>query len=88
LDRNISEITYIVCHYISNEHDYYYLTTVYGKRSFLSKESDTSRSYRVYISPTMLASSALIQVLLPYLFTFSLNLKLSLVWTHHIRYLT
>ena len=27
--------------------------TVYGKRSFLSKESDTSISYRVYISPTM-----------------------------------
>jgi len=26
---------------------------VYGKRSFLSRESDTSRSYRVYISPTM-----------------------------------
>jgi len=30
-----------------------YHTTVYGKRSFLSKESDTLRSYRVYISPTM-----------------------------------
>jgi len=27
--------------------------TVYGKKSFLSKESDTLRSYRVYISPTM-----------------------------------
>ena len=27
--------------------------TVYGKRSFLSKKSDTLRSYRVYISPTM-----------------------------------
>jgi len=27
--------------------------TVYRKRSFLSKESDTLRSYRVYISPTM-----------------------------------
>jgi len=26
---------------------------VYGKKSFLSKESDTLRSYRVYISPTM-----------------------------------
>jgi len=26
---------------------------VYGKRSFLSKESDTLGSYRVYISPTM-----------------------------------
>jgi len=26
---------------------------VCGKRSFLSKESDTLRSYRVYISPTM-----------------------------------
>jgi len=25
----------------------------YGKKSFLSKESDTLRSYRVYISPTM-----------------------------------
>jgi len=29
------------------------MVTVYGKRSFLSKESDTLRSYRVYISPTM-----------------------------------
>jgi len=29
------------------------LYTVYGKRSFLSKESDTLRFYRVYISPTM-----------------------------------
>jgi len=27
--------------------------TVYGKKSFLSKESYTLRSYRVYISPTM-----------------------------------
>jgi len=27
--------------------------TVYGKRSFLTKESDTLRSYRVYILPTM-----------------------------------
>jgi len=26
---------------------------VYGKKSFLSKETDTLRSYRVYISPTM-----------------------------------
>jgi len=26
---------------------------VYGKKSFLSKELDTLRSYRVYISPTM-----------------------------------
>jgi len=31
-----------------------YYNTVYGKRSFLSKESDTLRSYRVYISPVML----------------------------------
>ena len=38
------------------------LCTVYGKRSFLSKKSDTFRSYRVNISPTMLASSALIQI--------------------------
>jgi len=29
------------------------LKTVYGKKSFLRKESDTLRSYRVYISPTM-----------------------------------
>jgi len=28
-----------------------FINTVYGKRSFLSKESDTLRSYRVYISP-------------------------------------
>jgi len=27
--------------------------TVCGKKSFLSKESDTLKSYRVYISPTM-----------------------------------
>jgi len=27
--------------------------TVYGKKSFLNKESDTLNSYRVYISPTM-----------------------------------
>jgi len=27
--------------------------TVYGKKYFLSKESDTLRSYRVYISPAM-----------------------------------
>jgi len=26
--------------------------SVYGKKSFLSKESDTLRSYGVYISPT------------------------------------
>jgi len=32
---------------------------VYRKKSFLRKESDTLRSYRVYISPTMKASSAL-----------------------------
>ena len=36
--------------------------TVYGTKSFLSKESDTLRSYRVYISPTIQASSALIQI--------------------------
>jgi len=35
---------------------------VYGKKSFLSKQSDTLRSYRVYISPMMQASSALIQI--------------------------
>jgi len=35
---------------------------VYGEKSFLSKESDTLRSYRVYISPTKKASSALIQI--------------------------
>jgi len=29
------------------------LKTVYGKKSFLNKESDTLRSHRVYISPTM-----------------------------------
>jgi len=34
----------------------------YGKRSFLSKESDTLRSHRIYISPTMQASSALIEI--------------------------
>jgi len=39
-----------------------YFYTVYGKRSFLSKESDTLRSYRVYVSPTMYASSTLIQI--------------------------
>ena len=38
------------------------VNTVYGKKSFLSRESDTLRSYRVYISPTMQASSALIQI--------------------------
>jgi len=32
---------------------YIYKVCVYGKKSFLSKESDTLRSYRVYISPTM-----------------------------------
>jgi len=31
---------------------------IYGKKSFLSKESDTLRSCRVYLSPTMEASSA------------------------------
>ena len=36
--------------------------SVYGRRSFLSKESDNLRSYRVHISPTMQASSALIQI--------------------------
>jgi len=35
---------------------------VYGKKSFLREESDTLRSYRVYISPTMYASSALIEI--------------------------
>jgi len=35
------------------------INTVYGKRSFLSKESDTLRSYGVYTSPLMQASSAL-----------------------------
>jgi len=38
------------------------LKTVYGKKYFLSKESDTLRSYRVYISPTIKASPALIQI--------------------------
>ena len=38
------------------------MDSVYGKKSILSKESDTLRSYRVYISPTMQASSALIQI--------------------------
>ena len=38
--------------------DYFHKTSerninVYGRKSFLSKESDTLRSYRVYISPTM-----------------------------------
>jgi len=40
----------------------HWLFTVYGKRSFLGKESDTLTSHRVYISPTMSASSALIQI--------------------------
>jgi len=35
--------------------------SVYGKKSFLSKESDTYRSYKVYTLPTMQASPALIQ---------------------------
>jgi len=30
-----------------------YLNTIFGKRPFLSKESDTLRSYKVYISLTM-----------------------------------
>ena len=38
------------------------IVVVYRKRSFLSKQSDTLRSYRVYILPTMQASSALIQI--------------------------
>ena len=38
--------------------DYFHKTSernisVYGRKAFLSKESDTLRSYRVYISPTM-----------------------------------
>jgi len=37
------------CAYVINRHGY----NVYGKKSFLSKESDTLRSYIVYISPTM-----------------------------------
>jgi len=31
----------------------YHVNSVYGKKSFLTKESDTLRSYRAYISPTM-----------------------------------
>jgi len=38
---------------IVDEQKQAHLVTVYGKRSFLRKESDTLRSYRVYISPTM-----------------------------------
>jgi len=37
----------------SHYYEYNVLLKLIGKKSFLSKESDTLRSYRVYISPTM-----------------------------------
>jgi len=52
----------ILKHKKSGKHISIQVDTVYGKRFFLSNESDTLRSYRVYISLTMLASSALIQI--------------------------
>jgi len=30
-----------------------FINSIYGKKTFLSKESDTLKSYRVHISPTM-----------------------------------